>query len=264
MGSCTSHHVTIHAFSGFLGRPDDWSFLPRTIPTLGDLPVFWKLQIVDPLEGENWNDWSVRWLCENPRSMDSSEILLGYSLGGRAGLHLALNEPSRFQGLIAISTNPGLESEEERADRRKHDEQWALRFLQEPWAQVLSAWDRQPVFQNSALPERLSARYGQEASPEIFRQSERLRCARQLRQLSLGAQQSLSRALQQLALNQVWMTGAHDLRYSSLAETLTHQRHQMRWSRIPNTGHRWPWELSEKDSAEQIRSALSWLLNPSG
>src|SRR5262249_16217715 len=43
--------------------------------------------------------------------------LLGYSMGGRLALHLALAAPHRLSGLVLESASPGIESVEERAAR---------------------------------------------------------------------------------------------------------------------------------------------------
>ena len=47
--------------------------------------------------------------------------LLGYSLGGRLALFLALRYPERFMSLLLESASPGLADESERADRRRRD-----------------------------------------------------------------------------------------------------------------------------------------------
>lgn len=51
--------------------------------------------------------------------------LLGYSMGGRLALAIAVNYPERVRRLILESASPGLETEEERAERRQKDNQLA-------------------------------------------------------------------------------------------------------------------------------------------
>src|SRR5690606_15918697 len=48
--------------------------------------------------------------------------LLGYSMGGRVALHLALHVPERLGALVLESASPGLASAQERAARVAHDE----------------------------------------------------------------------------------------------------------------------------------------------
>ena len=57
-------------------------------------------------------------------SIDRS-IVIGYSLGGRVALHLALGHPQLVERLVIISATGGLDSEEERRQRRVADESLA-------------------------------------------------------------------------------------------------------------------------------------------
>jgi 2-succinyl-6-hydroxy-2,4-cyclohexadiene-1-carboxylate synthase len=47
--------------------------------------------------------------------------LVGYSMGGRLALGLAMMAPQRFTSLVLISTRPGIDSPEERRERRAAD-----------------------------------------------------------------------------------------------------------------------------------------------
>jgi 2-succinyl-6-hydroxy-2,4-cyclohexadiene-1-carboxylate synthase len=74
--------------------------------------------------------------------------LLGYSLGGRIALYIALYYPDRFQKVILESTSWGLANESERQARRKSDEAIA-RKLRRPdlnWPDFIDHWYQQPVF----------------------------------------------------------------------------------------------------------------------
>ncbi|HEY7615650.1 MAG TPA: alpha/beta fold hydrolase, partial [Terriglobales bacterium] len=51
--------------------------------------------------------------------------LLGYSMGGRLALYLALHHPTLVKTLILESASPGLATEAERADRIQSDERLA-------------------------------------------------------------------------------------------------------------------------------------------
>ena len=254
----TRPRVIVHCLPGFLGSAKDLEFLQSLLPIRRGIPIEWSPTIADPRPGEDWAEWSSRWLKENPRSVNSDdgaavELLLGYSLGGRAAAHLALAAPERFCGLIAISANPGVPSVEERALRIAADEAWAKRFETEDWNSVLASWNAQAVFGSAEIPERLAFRMLQE-SPEL-----RARCARQLRQFTLGRQEDLAPQLLRAKIRQAWITGETDSKFTEIARRLGASSTLLRTA-VPNSGHRWLWELSEGDAAAVLGKALDFLL----
>lgn len=252
----TLPRLIVHCFPGFLGQPQDLEFLRVHLSEIRGLPLEWRFCLADPLDGEGWNEWSRRWLMENPLSSDGArhaEALLGYSLGGRAAAHLALAAPERFRGLIAISANPGLPAVSERDARLAADEAWARRFETETWDALLADWNVQAVFQGAGLPDRLRERETR-GSPDL-----RARCARQLRQFSLGRQEDLASGLLQLQKGQVWITGERDSKFTEITRRLVGST-LIRREVVPGAGHRWPWELSETDAAGVIRNALDFLV----
>jgi 2-succinyl-6-hydroxy-2,4-cyclohexadiene-1-carboxylate synthase len=71
--------------------------------------------------------------------------LVGYSMGGRLALHLALRHPARAEGLVLLSASPGLRTEDERAARRRLDAARA-REITEDLAGFLDRWYWMPLF----------------------------------------------------------------------------------------------------------------------
>ncbi len=77
-------------------------------------------------------------------------LVIGYSLGARVALGLvAIGAVPRA---ILVSVNPGIPdtAATERAARRASDATWAQRFRTEPLADVLDAWEAQPLFATQA------------------------------------------------------------------------------------------------------------------
>jgi 2-succinyl-6-hydroxy-2,4-cyclohexadiene-1-carboxylate synthase len=71
---------------------------------------------------------------------------VGYSLGGRFCLHLALAHPELVEALVLVSATAGLDTERERQERREADEVLAGRIETEGVASFLDWWLRRPLF----------------------------------------------------------------------------------------------------------------------
>jgi 2-succinyl-6-hydroxy-2,4-cyclohexadiene-1-carboxylate synthase len=84
--------------------------------------------------------------------------LLGYSMGGRIALHLALAAPDRIRALVLESASPGMPDPADRAARRKADEDLALVLEHEGLETFVDRWERQSLFASQArLPGSASA-----------------------------------------------------------------------------------------------------------
>jgi 2-succinyl-6-hydroxy-2,4-cyclohexadiene-1-carboxylate synthase len=84
--------------------------------------------------------------------------LLGYSMGGRAALHLALAAPMRIRSLILESGSPGIADPSERTARIAADESLAARIEREGMNWFAAHWESLPLFASQAsLPESTRA-----------------------------------------------------------------------------------------------------------
>ncbi|MCH8950292.1 MAG: alpha/beta fold hydrolase, partial [Chloroflexi bacterium] len=98
--------------------------------------------------------------------------VLGYSMGGRVALHLALHAPERLWALVIESASPGIENEAERADRRRSDGELADSIVRDGIAPFVDRWQAIPLFASqSRLPadarERLVAVQVDVPPPEV-------------------------------------------------------------------------------------------------
>jgi 2-succinyl-6-hydroxy-2,4-cyclohexadiene-1-carboxylate synthase len=85
--------------------------------------------------------------------------VVGYSMGARLALVLALRHPSVVRGLILESPSAGICDANERAGRRTSDEVLAGQLERGGLASFLEAWEAQPLFASqSALPDDARAR----------------------------------------------------------------------------------------------------------
>ena len=73
-------------------------------------------------------------------------LWVGYSMGGRTALHVALAHPDQVEGLVLISTTAGIDAPEERDARRAADDALAARIQRDGTEAFLDFWLAQPLF----------------------------------------------------------------------------------------------------------------------
>ena len=71
--------------------------------------------------------------------------LVGYSMGGRLALHIAVRRPNRILSLLTIGAHAGLE-EEAREGRRRGDDALAQRIEQDGLEAFINYWTALPLF----------------------------------------------------------------------------------------------------------------------
>ena len=84
----------------------------------------------------------ARWIAD----AGGPATYLGYSMGGRFLLHLALARPEVVGGLVVIGTTGGIDDEAERAERRRADEALADQIEEEGVEAFVDRWLAQPLF----------------------------------------------------------------------------------------------------------------------
>lgn len=71
---------------------------------------------------------------------------LGYSMGGRVALRLALDRPDLVEQLVLVSTSAGIEDDDNREQRRREDEARAQAIETAGVDDFLEEWLAQPLF----------------------------------------------------------------------------------------------------------------------
>ena len=142
--------------------------------------------------------------------------LVGYSMGGRLALHLALAWPDVVERLVLVSASAGLPSAEARAARRRDDDELARFVERRPIADFVARWEALPLFATErALP----------AVVQAARRRQRLGCrpvglAASLRGMGAGAQPWLGDRVGELAMPVALVAGARDPAYVARAGAL--------------------------------------------
>jgi 2-succinyl-6-hydroxy-2,4-cyclohexadiene-1-carboxylate synthase len=158
--------------------------------------------------------------------------VVGYSMGGRLALFLALRYPERCAGLFLESASPGLESEEERASRRAADEEKAKRLESGDFKEFLLEWYRQPLFATLARDEALLRQ-----TIEARRRNDPVELARSLRGMGVGNQPSLWGELKDLAVPALAVAGDLDERYATISSRMASISPRIEPLVIPGVGH---------------------------
>ena len=136
---------------------------------------------------------------------------IGYSMGGRYALHVALQHPDQVERLVLVSATAGIDDAAERAARRRSDEGLATRVEEEGLEPFVRWWLEQPLF--ATLP------------PEAAELDSRLTgtaagLASSLRLAGTGAQEPLWDRVSSLTMPVLVVAGDLDTKYVQLAERL--------------------------------------------
>jgi 2-succinyl-6-hydroxy-2,4-cyclohexadiene-1-carboxylate synthase len=158
--------------------------------------------------------------------------LLGYSMGGRLAMHLALAHPGRVGRLVLESASPGIASSEERAARMRHDESLAQMLERQGIAAFVDRWERLPLFAGQArLPD---------TTRETVRQqrlsSNPVGLAGSLRGFGAGVPAPLFDRLQDLPPALV-IAGELDEKYGALARRMAESLRNATVAIVPDAGH---------------------------
>ena len=154
---------------------------------------------------------------------------LGYSMGARFCLHVALARPDLVPGLVLIGATPGIEDVGERQARREQDLRTAGRIEAEGVEPFLDAWLAQPLF--SRLPrERAFVDERSENSVEGLVSS--------LTLAGTGSQDPSWHRLSQLTMPVLVVAGALDSKFSAIAQRMvTTIGDNAALALIPEAGH---------------------------
>jgi 2-succinyl-6-hydroxy-2,4-cyclohexadiene-1-carboxylate synthase len=135
-------------------------------------------------------------------------IYIGYSMGARMALHVALQQRAVVRGLVLIGGTPGIVDDAERAERRHRDHVLAQRVRDEGVDAFLEFWLSQALF--AGLPP--SGRFEDER-----RRNTAEGLASSLEQCGTGSQRSLWDELAGIDVPALVVAGADDARFADIA-----------------------------------------------
>jgi 2-succinyl-6-hydroxy-2,4-cyclohexadiene-1-carboxylate synthase len=136
---------------------------------------------------------------------------VGYSLGGRVCLRLALDRPDLVRGLVLVGASPGIADPGARAERRRADEALAQGVERDGVAAFLERWLAGPLF--AGLSAEAAGRQDRLANTADG-------LAYALRRLGSGAQEPLWDRLPGLRPPTLLVAGALDPKFAGLAREM--------------------------------------------
>lgn len=223
---------------GFTGNIDTWGFLA---PILSD---HYQLIMVD-IMGHGKTEQSVdleRYQIEQvaydvncilEKLSISKAHVLGYSMGGRLALTFAILYPQCVSSLILESASPGLETEEERLERRKQDQRLAERIVIDGIKDFVDGWENITLFESQKrlpLNQRLMIR-------EQRLSNSSLGLSNSLLGMGTGSQPSWWDELKYLKIPVLLITGELDLKFCNIAKRMQLRLNNCEWMIINNVGH---------------------------
>jgi 2-succinyl-6-hydroxy-2,4-cyclohexadiene-1-carboxylate synthase len=191
--------------------------------------TFTPLCLDAPGHGNNTNGARTLPQCADSIAASmTAGILVGYSMGARMALHVALQHPEMVTQLVLISGTPGLKTEPERTARQKSDNELAERIETIGLSAFLDEWLALPIF--SGL------------SAETNQRSDRLRNTTQgladsLRFAGTGTQESQWSNLSQLSMPVHLLVGELDEKFTSIAREMKPLISTSELTVVENAGH---------------------------
>ncbi|CAL5021226.1 unnamed protein product [Urochloa decumbens] len=224
-GDHTNNKVVL-LLHGFLGTSDDWvpmmkSLSPSARVIAVDLPGHGESQMLQhhvenseqfPVTVQSVADLLLKLIGQ---ITDGEVVVVGYSMGARIALHMALNQVHQIRGAVIISGSPGLRDEESRRRRIVIDRSRAkflmscgLECFLEKWysAKMWTSLREHPKF--SSLVKTRSKHKNIKALAKV------------LADLSVGRQKSLWEDLKHLKRPILIVAGEKDTKFKDISEKM--------------------------------------------
>ncbi|MFN8053377.1 MAG: alpha/beta fold hydrolase [Acidimicrobiales bacterium] len=155
--------------------------------------------------------WTTADLVADAIEPDRPAALVGYSMGGRVALHVALAHPRSVRALVLVSATGGIDDDGERDARRAADDALAARVETIGVDAFVGEWLALPLF--AGLPPE--GRFEDER-----RSNSAAGLASSLRLAGTGTQEPLWDRLGELTMPVLIIAGQDDTKFAALAERL--------------------------------------------
>lgn len=178
---------------------------------------------------------AARWLADGA----GRATYVGYSMGGRLALHLAVANPAVVERLVLVSTTAGIIDDGERAQRHAADEELASELERDGVASFVERWLALPLFanlralQSAKTPDGTADRA--DVAARLVNTVDGL--ASSLRLAGTGAQDSLWTHLPALTMRTLIVAGALDAKFVAIAGRMHELIPNSELAIVPGAGH---------------------------
>lgn len=173
----------------------------------------------------------IRQLTSIIRRLKFDELYLyGYSMGGRLAFQLLASRPDFFSGAVIESSHCGIESEDEKSNRRDLDERRAQQ-IETDFKKFVEDWNGLPLFQHT--PEKLKSVY-----EEIIKQQDPEKMAASLRGFGAGEMPAVCDQIEKIKLPFTLIAGELDQKYVEKMSDLKKKFQSARLHIVKEAGHR--------------------------
>ncbi len=159
--------------------------------------------------------------------------LMGYSMGGRIALHLALDRPKHVRRLILVSSGPGFRDGTLQGSRRHSDEIMAEILEEDGLGPFVAYWEANPILK----PAHPLPRAVEEQVRSRRLNHDPLGLAGALRRLGAGAMPNLWDRLGALRTPTLLIAGSSDQRYCQVMADMAKAMPDARLAVVPEAGH---------------------------
>ncbi len=185
---------------GFTQTPRSWGRFGQLLAVRGAVERPWL-----PGHGPDPTPSTDLWGAADALAPDRPSTIIGYSMGGRVALHMALNNPGRVSELVVLSATAGIVDPAERRRRVSEDEALADRIETIGVDAFLAEWLARDMF--ASLPDDPS-RW------EDRRDNTSAGLAAALRHLGTGTQEDLRDRLGGLTIPVLIVVGELDVPFA--------------------------------------------------
>ncbi|MCA9603726.1 MAG: alpha/beta fold hydrolase [Myxococcales bacterium] len=222
---------------GFLGRPASWDGIVRRLgpSTHAIRPSLFGHGAVPPTSPEIAFDDEVDRIANLvEREGARGAHVVGYSMGARVALGLVVRHPHLVERATLIGVHPGLDAEDERAERRREDEAQAKDVIARGMDAFVTSWEALPMPESQRATLHPDVQDAQRAVRASHLEGG---VAAALRSLGLGAMPSRWAALPTVRVPVDLVVGELDAKFRALAERAAEALPVSRVTVVPAVGH---------------------------